>query len=579
MARQTTVFDKKPPKSKLDPSKVQMLLPFVLDYDKKRPAIEHIARLYEVDYLLELWDSDSGRSYVWSLLDEHNIELTEFTPEEYYQKFYEMTTLYQTTKVIGDDGKQRKDYGFKSPRAERVFACGQNWFFNQWTNARSRETTTINHCYDMQCPLCNELKANARITKNMPMLEKLAQEYDLYHMVVTQSNNSLEELGLYIDLIKKNLIALFDILSGENKIKGLDLSCYGYAGALRNIECTVKVRLREAGKECHPHAHVILAFAKNLDLPEVYENDYSESAAHGYQKFSELEIFIQKVWRLLMDGERVTAKAIDELDIGYSCTCKRIEPNEDGGLPGAYEVFKYATKAFTSDKEKQLLDLQQFRTFKDVFAGERLLVGYGVFREFEDMTWEQMEAMKVADTIYDTYVENLNAREVSISTTSKFENVFLDMCCERPDWFYFSRKQMYDYARTAGLEALQAIAPENAHELMSKLEDRRRTLSDLHRIDRELYKQNKRLEELCRKSSSGRFTSWEERKFEANSYYADIPIIRKKIAELEELQHVHRVFDPDAWRTYQQRKGIAQDISAAINKDDDHNPHGDTMPF
>ena len=90
----------------------------------------------------------------------------------------------------------------------------------------------------------------------------------------------------------------------------------------------------------HPHLHCLLILKKDLGLHK-YIIHPSYSYNHGIfsgRKFSDFEILIQKIWWLLVNGNKVQLDKIDVVPEGYSCTLDLTEDKE------WHEVFKYVTK-------------------------------------------------------------------------------------------------------------------------------------------------------------------------------------------------------------------------------------------
>ena len=239
-----------------------------------------------------------------------------------------------------------------------------------------------------------------------------------------------------------------------------------------------------------------------------------------------------------MTGQRVTKKAFDNLELGYSCMCKKIERNEEGKLVGAYEVFKYATKAFTSDQTAKMIDLEQFQTLKSVYARERLIEGYGMLRNFQETT--EFVPNNTADTIYQAITTQLKQIEPPTSTSQVFNNVFTDFFCERPNWRYISKREIY----ALDPEYLKTLTPDNMDELLAKLELNRKLLSRLHTLDRETATLQRFIDRVLRDREKGN-----------DLYTADLVSTRAKIRNIEtETKRIEKSH-PDIYRTFRQRKG------------------------
>jgi len=159
--------------------------------------------------------------------------------------------------------------------------------------------------------------------------------------------------------------------------------------------------------------HVMLALSKSVLLKRNTLNDYSTSyrtvCENGVRRrrkevrpFSELEISIQKIWYLLMNGQKVTAQAIRDLPLGYSCTLDRADDD------AVVEVFKYAIKSF--DDENRHLEFEQFKTLYYGLRGRRLIEGYGAFRGLDCVSGENID-QDIVMSQYDSLIEALKLVE------------------------------------------------------------------------------------------------------------------------------------------------------------------------
>jgi len=221
------------------------------------------------------------------------------------------------------------------------------------------------------------------------MLEKVSDTHDLYLLTLTCQNCSAEEYNDTVDRMLKAYNTLHRYLAGHQTIKGYDLSHLGYIGSVRAFETTFNVKKREIGQEYHPHVHAIIAISKDVLFQKNTLNRYSEQfktvykdgkkeRVPTYRKFSQFETEIQRIWWLLMNGQRVTLDKIKDLNEEqmYSCTLDLADKKS------YLEVFKYAIKSF--DEEQNHIEFEQFKTLYYALKSRKTIQGYGVFRTRKD---------------------------------------------------------------------------------------------------------------------------------------------------------------------------------------------------
>jgi hypothetical protein len=266
------------------------------------------------------------------------------------------------------------------------------------------------------------------MAKYAPILKKANKIYNLYHMVLTVPNCSAQDLEKVIKKMIKKFKRLIQILRGEIKIKGLEFEeTWGFAGAVRSLEVTFKSNFNDSN--CfHAHFHVALALEHDGTIlgEKHIENKFSKSKKSGFRLFSEEEILIQKIWRLLMTDQRVTKKSIDELEIGYSCTLDEFKEESD-----IIEIFKYMTKGVTKnedsgddDETEKVFSYKHFKTLYFVLHRVKQVQGYGIFyRISDDVTEEEIEK---ANTIYDKIVEYLQNKEIPTREINSIQELLED---------------------------------------------------------------------------------------------------------------------------------------------------------
>lgn len=320
-----------------------------------------------------------------------------------------------------------KDSYFR--RGYSISGCSKSLLFDFHHKQRIADLLRIELCHDRFCPNCAKLKQATRLYRFLPAVLELTDDYDLYHCVLTAPNVPGSYLPSYVWIFFHAFPRLIDFLKCKEKIRGIDLSPLGYVAALRNTEITYGIpekyfkteryKKMKPRTDYHLHLHTIIAFRKGLELPKVHINKFSYDYSSGkrilVRKFSALEIFLQKLWRLLVD--QITAKVYpfgldfamplskssplyrvfgDEsvlrpgkgkknyavtlvairsmgIDDGYSVI---MDPVDNGHF---VQAFKYAFKV-TSDNHS-FMSYEQFVTLENALFKKRLIQGYGKWQK------------------------------------------------------------------------------------------------------------------------------------------------------------------------------------------------------
>lgn len=249
--------------------------------------------------------------------------------------------------------------------AAKVRDCHKHWFGDHYVMQRIFDVHNVYLCGNKFCSNCQHLLQASRLKRFTPILADLAGAYDFYHCVLTVPNCPDWQLKGTISRLFSAFTLINRYFSGDSRIRGVDFARYGYGGAVRCLECTVK------SDGYHPHIHALLLLKKDLPLVKRHKNVFSYDRGIFKRSFSDLEILLQKMLYLLMNGEKVTAAALDRVPTGYSCTLDRIEGDE------WKEVFKYVTKLTKDDKATAALDYDQFVCLYDALYRRRVLQGYG----------------------------------------------------------------------------------------------------------------------------------------------------------------------------------------------------------
>ena len=308
---------------------------------------------------------------------------------------------------------------------ENISNCNSWWILDHYKEQKVKDFKKTSLCKDKFCNNCKKVKQASRMAKFVPMINELAQEEFIYHMVLTVPNCNGTDLQSTIkDKIFKNFYTLNRYLNLNLKIRGLDLSIYGYKGAIRSLEVTFNK------DDYHPHLHCIIAFDKCLDDKRHIKNTYSKSRKNGYRKFTDFEILIQKIWYLLNNNIKVTKKNIDNLELGYSCTIDLIDESS------LYEVFKYMTKS--TDEKKNILTYDNFKTLYFALYRVRQIQGYGCFYNVKD----DDSIIDEVDDLYNIYIQILQAKESPVEVCETPQDLLLDN-----ENIIISRKKIYSYLR------------------------------------------------------------------------------------------------------------------------------------
>ncbi len=281
---------------------------------------------------------------------------------------------YQIADFYYDEYEKTGEEKFLN-KSKFIDGCCKLWDVDFFQQLKVKNIKRVNLCKDKFCFNCQSMLAVKRQLQFGPILDTYRQDYDVYHLVVTVPNCGGEELKALIKKMYKKFPFLLRYFRGKAKVKNINFLQYGYAGAVRALEVTQN----QETKEFHPHFHCMVLLKKGLNLEGEICNAYSYGKENGYHKFSKLEILLQKIWWLLMNDERVTAKAIEELKQGYDVYLTDSEGDY-------HEVFKYACKgAFDEDKGAFLYKEPTFWTLYDSLNNKRMIQGYGKLYNFNDL--------------------------------------------------------------------------------------------------------------------------------------------------------------------------------------------------
>lgn len=195
------------------------------------------------------------------------------------------------------------------------------------------------------------------------------EEYQdsLYHMVLTVPDCSGEELHDVVSRMGRCFKALVNHLNGNRKIKGLNISQYGFQGCFRSLEIDY-----QGENLYHPHFHVAVVFENPAVVEDKHiSNQFSQNGKHLFCAF---EVMLQRLWWLMINRQKLTSEAVfsidDETEI-YSCSVWKFQPED---YP---KLFGYLTKTLAN--RRSAMGFQQFRTLYNALNGVRQIQGYGIF--------------------------------------------------------------------------------------------------------------------------------------------------------------------------------------------------------
>src|SRR5699024_7683859 len=127
-------------------------------------------------------------------------------------------------------------------KIDAIENCNQLWEVDHYQQQKVKDFKRTNLCKDKFCNNCKNVKQASRLTKFMQIIEELAKDKYLYHMVLTIPNCKGSELNETIrEKLFKSFKRLNRYLNLDLKIKGLDLEQYSYQGAIRSLEVTYRV--------------------------------------------------------------------------------------------------------------------------------------------------------------------------------------------------------------------------------------------------------------------------------------------------------------------------------------------------
>lgn len=310
--------------------------------------------------------------------------------------------------------EQNRDKETLANRSLAVRDCYRYWNVDFYKTQKVKDVVRITLCHDKFCLNCQNSVALRREEKYTSVLDELRKRFDIYHVVLTVPNCSGQKLKYTLDTMYTKFPYLIQYLQGKRKANDINFVKFGFSGCIRALEVTQKETPH--GTEFHPHFHCLFLFRKGLDKNKHNINEYSFSNGKLVRLFSDNEIFIQKVWYLLYNGERLVKNSIQELKQGYSVIM-------DIPKPGKYhQVFKYVLGG-NFKKGKPVFQYETFKTLYNSIYRRKMIQGYGILNRF---TFDENISEKDIDELYNAIIEELKTVEQPIRETMQVDDVIKD---------------------------------------------------------------------------------------------------------------------------------------------------------
>lgn len=302
-----------------------------------------------------------------------------------------------------------------------IDTCNKFWQIDRYNYSQIKDFKRTNLCKDKFCNNCKKVKQATRMSKYIPELEQYKD--NLFHLTLTVPNVVGEDLKETIRKMSSAFRRLIYCFRGKY-LSFIDFDKYGYKGAVRSLEITFN------GNSYHPHYHCAFVF-DNLTLDKNIKNTYSIdfNLNRGDKLFSEFEIQVQKIWRMIYDDIPLNSFNYDNLELGYSCNCDKFRENDYA------ELFKYMTKA-TNELDNPLTYDNFLTLYRSTYLIKQIQ-GYGCLYRINDKDLDEE-----VDKVYCDILSFLLTNETP------------DDICEKPidllnDNHYklISRKKIYSYLR------------------------------------------------------------------------------------------------------------------------------------
>ncbi len=268
--------------------------------------------------------------------------------------------------MVGDIIKKRLPWGevqTMKNRVERLKGCNKSWETETYEVSNVKVLLRTFLCKDKFCPNCQAVKRTVLWNRLQPYMEQ--HKDSLYHMTLTVPDCTGEDLYDTVRHMARCFKILTGYLEGNRKVGGKALFPFDYKGCFRSLEIKCK------GENLyHPHFHVAAVLGNGGALEDKHiVNEFSRSKGHEDRLSSDVEVTIQRLWWLLINGQRCSYRNIFENDsLGrYSCVADKYQPDDCERLI-AY-VVKGSSTAGIADED--------FRTLYQTLRNCRQIQGYG----------------------------------------------------------------------------------------------------------------------------------------------------------------------------------------------------------
>lgn len=314
------------------------------------------------------------------------------------KEFINKMKIYRTYNTVISDYFYKLALEEKTEKfnkiGDRIAECNRLWVVNYFKDIKVKELKRTHLCKNKFCFNCKKVKQAFRMAKYSDFIRR---QKNAYHLVLTVPSVPGEQLKDMLKLMAKSFRRLYGILNGRDKFK-MPFPVK-VIGALRSLEITY------SEKGFHPHYHVLLVLDSSVELLKNNINKFSYSYRQLTRTFSDLELFIQKLWQAIILNKRLNLNTILDLD-GYSCI---LDEFKEGDF---LELFKYLCKEADmveriegeEEKYKFVLSYEHFKILYKATYNIKQLQGYGTLYNIKD----DFDLEELRDD-YDEFIKYLNS--------------------------------------------------------------------------------------------------------------------------------------------------------------------------
>lgn len=360
--------------------------------------------------------------------------------------------------------RMSEEYGDEKflKKADGLIDCCKYLNVDYYRKNECKHVLKINRCKDAFCYNCQQFNAERRFQLYAPVLAEYEKDYDVYHVIFTQPNVDGAHLKNTLTLMFDRISYMIRYFDGRSKIRGIDFSQYGYAGAVRSLEITTK----EAGERTmyHPHFHCMFILKKGLNMESKYWNRYSYDPRGNKPPypFTSFEILLQRIWCLLIMRKPVTKNNINHIGEvlpqypdGFSVRAGHVT---DGNY---HEIFKYAIKG--TYQEKSIFTYETFVTLYFALYNRKVYQTYGCLYNLDfNVIDDVVSPTLTTDVLFELIIERLQSMEMPVNLEEELDEIIKS--------FYNGSKIRYIGA-TSLCHAFAHLSEEDKREKIEKLLD------------------------------------------------------------------------------------------------------------